>query len=151
RARQRRSPRSRPRRRRCRPPHREENQGFAPEPAPARPKYDPRDASQGRAIAACTLEQSWLLQFRQGSQKPVPDHIVRWYRARQPGAVVAAPPDAKRLGMVRGTCHLPAGFSAAPALLFAFGHNLVVWTSFATLSARIAHLGADLTGTTMRQ
>src|SRR5262245_22841663 len=92
RARQRQSPRSRPRRRRCRPPHRGENQGLAPEPAPARPKYDARDASRGRAIAACTLEQSWLLQFRQVSQKRVPDHIVRWYRARQPGAVVAAPP-----------------------------------------------------------
>jgi len=62
-----------------------------------------------------------------------------------------APLDAKRLGMVRGTCHLPAGFSAAPALLCAFVHNLVVWKSFATHSARIAHLGADLTDTTMRQ
>src|SRR5262245_26249010 len=151
RARQRQSPRSRPRRRRCRPPHREENQGLAPEPAPARPKYDARDASQGRAIAACTLEESWLLQFRQGSPKRVPDHIVRWYRARQAGAVVAAPLDAKRLGIVRGTCHLPARFSAAPAHLCAFVHNLVVWKSFATHSARIAHLGADLTDTTMRQ
>src|SRR5262245_7135927 len=69
---------------------------------------------------------------------------------QQPGSVVAAPLDAKRLSMVRRTCHLPAGFSAAPALLCAFVHNLVVWKPFATHSARIAHLGADLTDTTMR-
>src|SRR5262245_11636723 len=97
RARQRQSPRSRPRRRRCRPPHREEYPELAPEPAPARPKYDARDASRGRAIAACTLEQSWLLQFRQSSQKRVPNHIVRWYRARRPGEGVAAPLDDKRM------------------------------------------------------
>jgi hypothetical protein len=57
----------------------------------------------------------------------------------------------QHLGMAQVAGHLSARFRAAAALLRTFIHDAVVWKSFATHGACVAHLGADLTHAPMRR